>query len=112
MSERSRPTWSLLAGGGSLQPSGAYTAGSTYQSGGPALVSASSAGLTESTSVGVTGAFPGPLNRIYDYVDQSTQTLLGSYTLGLAVSGNRLYVPATNHEGDWTDSYFSSDSDV
>jgi len=102
----SSPTWSLLAGGGSLQPSGAYTAGSTYQSGGPALVSASSAGLTESTSVGVTGAFPGPLNRIYDYVDQSTQTLLGSYTLGLAVSGNRLYVPAPNHEGDWTDSYF------
>ncbi len=102
----SSPTWSLLSGGGSLQQSGLYTAGTTYQDGGPALVSASSSGLTESTSVGVTGAFPGLLNRTYDYVDQHTQTLLGSYTLGLAVSGNRLYVPATNHEGDWTDSYF------
>jgi len=98
--------WSLLAGGGSLQQSGLYTAGTAYQNGGPALVSASSSGVSESTSIGVTGAFPGLLNRIYDYVDQHTQTLLGSYSLGLAVSGNWLYVPATNHEGSWADSYF------
>jgi hypothetical protein len=98
--------WTLLAGGGSLQQTGLYTAGTTVQSGGPALISASSSGVTEETSVGVTGAFPGLLNRIYDYVDQHTQALLGTYSLGLAVSGNRLYVPATNHEGEWSDSYY------
>ncbi len=104
--EGSGLNWSLLAGGGSLQQSGLYTAGTTYQSGGPALVSAGSSGVTESTSIGVTGAFPGLLNRIYDYVDQHAQTLVGSYTLGLAVSGNWLYVPATNSEGDSNNSYF------
>jgi hypothetical protein len=105
----SSPTWSLLAGGGSLQQSGLYTAGNTYQSGGPALVSASASGVTASTSVGVTGAFPGLLNRIYDYVDQHTQTLPGTYTLGLAVSGSRLYVLAGNYEPDIIGSYFFID---
>lgn len=100
------PTWSLLAGGGSLQPGGLYSAGTSVQSGGPALISATSSGVAEQTSVGVTGAFPGLLNRIYDYVDQHTQALLGTYTTNQAVSGNRLYVAATNHGGDWTDSYF------
>jgi hypothetical protein len=98
--------WNLLAGGGTLQPDGLYTAGTSYQSGGPALVSANNSSATEQTSIGVTGEFPGLLNRIFDYVDQHTQTLLGTYTLGLAVSGTRMYVAATNHDGEWSDSYY------
>ena len=98
--------WSLLTGGGSLQSSGLYTAGTTLQSGGPAIISASSSSTTEQTSVGVTGGFPGLVNRIHDYVDQHTQTLLGTYPVGLAVNGNRMFVAASNHQGLWNDSYF------
>ena len=98
--------WTLLAGGGALQQSGLYSAGTTYQNGGSALISASSSGVTEQTSVGVTGAFPGLVNRIYDYVDQHTQGQPGTYALGLAIGGNRLYVPATNNLGSGTASYF------
>lgn len=98
--------WNLLAGGGSLQQGGLYTAGTSVLSGGPALVTASNSSVTEETSVGVTGAFPGLVNRIFDYVDQHTQALLGTYPSGLAVNGNRMYVAASNHEGAWTDSYY------
>jgi len=100
------PTWSLLAGGGLLQQGGLYTAGTSVQSGGPALISASSSGVTEQTSVGVTGAFPGLLNRAYDYIDQHTQNPLGTYSSGLAVSGNQLYVAASNDGWGSTNSYF------
>jgi hypothetical protein len=102
----SGPAWTLLAGGGSLQQDGLYTAGTSVQSGGPALISASSSGVTEQTSVGVTGAFPGLLNRVYDYIDQHTQNPLGTYSSGLAMSGSRLYVAASNYEGNSTNSYF------
>jgi hypothetical protein len=98
--------WSLVNGGGSLQPGGLYAAGTGTLGGGPALVSATSSAITEQTSVGVTGAFPGLLNRIYDYVDETTQALEGTYTMGLAVSGNRLYVSAENELGFWSNSYF------
>jgi hypothetical protein len=98
--------WDLINGAGSLQSGGLYAAGTTTLSGGPALVSATSSTNTEQTSIGVTGAFPGLLNRIYDYVDETTQALKGTYTMGLAVSGNRLYVSAENELGFWSNSYF------
>lgn len=105
-------TWSLLAGGGSLQQNGLYAAGTSIQNGGPALISASSSGVTEQTSVGVTGAFPGLLNRIYDYVDQHTQELHGTYVTNQAVSGNRLYVAATDYNGLTFSYYFIDIYDI
>jgi hypothetical protein len=98
--------WNLLAGGGSLQSSGLYSAGATLQAGGPALISGVSSGAMEQTSVGVTGAFPGLVNRIYDYVDQNSQVQHGTYSLGMAVVGNRLYVSASNELEAYNDSYF------
>ena len=98
-------SWSLLSGGGSLQSNGLYDAGTTLQSGGPAIVSASSTTTTEQTSVGVTGAFPGLVNRIYDYVDQHTLQLPGTYTTSFAAVGNRLFASATNYLGASTNSY-------
>src|SRR5581483_7941024 len=106
--------WNLLAGGGSLSSGGLYNAGTTYQAGGPALVSASSSSVTEQTSVGVTGAFPGLLNRIFDYADQHNQPIKNTYTLGLAINGSRMFVPATDYIGAnnsyyWIDVYDISD---
>lgn len=99
-------TWSLSAGGGSLNSNGLYTAGSAVQSGGPALIAGTYSGAKEQTSVGVTGAFPGLLNRIYDYVDEHDANATGSFVCGMAVNGSRLYVATSNHEGAFNDSYF------
>ena len=98
--------WSLLTGGGSLSSSGLYQAGTNVISGGPAAVSATGSGATEQTSIGVTGAFPGLLNRINDYFDEHQPDAPGSFADGLAIVGNRMYVAASNHLGGYTDSYF------
>jgi len=99
-------TWDLLAGGGSLNSNGLYTAGTALQDGGPALVSAISNSQTETTSVGVTGKFPGLVNRLYEYADQHNPDFQGIYPYGMAVIGNRLYILAGNHIGSYTDSYY------
>lgn len=99
-------TWSLLAGGGSLSPSGLYTAGSTLQSGGPAPISAVADDATEDALIGVTGKFPGLVNRIYEYADQNSQNFSGVYPYGTAVIGNRLYVLDSNYVGSETYSYY------
>ena len=98
--------WTQMAGGGSITSDGLYTAGNQTRDGGPALVSAVSSGATERTSVGVTGAFPGLVNRVFDYVDQHDPNAEGSYIYGMALSGNRLFVSASNHVGANNDSYF------
>ena len=95
--------WDLLAGGGSLSPSGLYSAGTRVQDGGPAIISATANSETEQTQVGVTGAFPGLLNRIYDYYDQHQQNTTSTTATGLVVVGNRMYAAATN---GYIDSYF------
>ena len=99
-------TWNLLAGGGSLNSSGLYAAGNTLQSGGPAPISAVANGATETASIGVTGEFPGLVNRISEYADQNTQNFSGVYPQGMAVIGNRLYVLDSNYVGSETDSYY------
>jgi hypothetical protein len=99
-------TWSLLAGGGSLSSSGLYSAGSALQSGGPAPVSAVANGATEMASVGVTGEFPGLVNRLAEYADQNDPNFEGVYPWGMAIIGNRLYVLDGNHIGGYTDSYY------
>ncbi len=98
--------WSLLNGGGSINSNGLYTAGTGIQNGGPASISAVSSGATEPVFVGVTGAFPGLLNRVYDYVDQNDPNATGTYINGMTIVGNRLYVSATNYLGGNTNSYF------
>jgi hypothetical protein len=54
----------------------------------------------------VTGTAPGLVNRISDYADQHNPNFTSSYVYGMAVSGGRLYVEASNHVGSYTDSYF------
>ena len=99
-------SWTKLSGGGSITSNGLYTAGSRTQDGGPTVISADSSGTAEQTSVGVTGAFPGLVNRIFDYVDQHDPNATGSYVYGMALSGSRLFVAASNHVGAYNDSYF------
>lgn len=89
------PTWNLT-GPGSLSPNGLYTASSLVADGGSANVSASTGGITETASVGVSGAFPGIVNRVNDYIDLA-QSLspFGTSVSEVAVSGNRLYALAS-----------------
>jgi len=101
--------WSLLAGGGTLTPGGLYNAGTNLLAGGPAPVSATANGATEQVQVGVTGAFPGLLNRINDYFDQNQPNTPGTFADGLTIVGKRMYVAASNHLGAYTDSYFWTD---
>jgi len=97
--------WNLLAGGGSLSAAGLYTAGTTLQSGGPAIVSALSSGVTETATLGVTGKFPGLVNRISEYTDQNDPNSQSATPDGLAVIGNRAYVSASNYIGS-TNAYY------
>jgi hypothetical protein len=99
-------TWSLLAGGGSLNSGGFYTAGNTLRSGGAAPISAVANSDTETASIGVTGEFPGLVNRISEYANQNTQNFSGVYPQGMAVIGNRLYVLESNYVGSETESYY------
>ena len=99
-------TWNLLAGGGSLNSAGLYQAGTQLQDGGPALISAVSSGVSEQTSTGVTGLFPGLVNRTAEYADQHDPNQLGRFLVGLAVNGNRLYAATSNHLGAYNNSYF------
>ena len=98
--------WDLLAGGGSLDSGGLYSAGTHLKDGGPAIVAATASGVTQQTQVGVTGAFPGLVNRVYDYVDQHDPNMEGTSPTGIAAIGNRLYVSASNHAGSYSDSYY------
>src|SRR5581483_8712427 len=77
--------------------------------GGPALISATSNNASEQTQVGVTGAFPGLVNRVNDYFDQHIPNATGSFADGLTVLGNRMYVAGSNHLGSYTDSYYWTD---
>jgi hypothetical protein len=97
--------WSLLAGGGSLNSSGLYDAGTSTAAGGPAIISATGNNSTARTQIGVTGAFPGLVNRINDYFDQHQQDSLGTFVNGLTVVGNRMYVAAGNHLGAYNNIY-------
>jgi hypothetical protein len=77
------PTWSILAGGGSLLSSGLYTASSLLEDTGPIAVSAAYGGFSSRASIGVTGLTPGLVNRV---------TESGTLPSSLAVEGGRTYV--------------------
>lgn len=83
--------WSILAGGGSINSSGLFTAPTDPTQAGGVPVSAKSGSATATSSVAVTGAVPGLISRFYDYWDQNNQLFEGTYTDTFAVCGNRAY---------------------
>jgi hypothetical protein len=86
-------TWSLLTGGGTLLPNGSYTASALAADGGGELVSATYQGTQEQAWIGVTGGFPGLINRVYDYLDLTTPKIQRvTQPFSIAVSGKRAYV--------------------
>lgn len=111
------PTWSILAGGGSLLASGEYTAPTIVQDSGGVLVAASYLGSTANASIGVTGGIPGLINRVNDYLENSTQTgPTGTLTSNLAVDSSHSYVLSVDSSPSvaipkycWIDVYDISD---
>ena len=86
------PQWSVLAGGGSISPGGLFTAPTTASLAGPVPVAATASSATEQTSIAVSGAFPGLVNRVFDYADFTTFTPKeATFAKSVAVSGNRAY---------------------
>ena len=85
------PAWGL-EGPGAISTSGLYTASTAVADGGSVPINLTSGSVTESAAVGVTGAFPGIVNRVNDYNDLSSGSLLfGTSVFSVAVSGTRLY---------------------
>ncbi len=86
------PQWSVLAGGGNVTPGGLFTAPTTATQAGPVPITAIAGSTTEQTSVAVSGAFPGLVNRVFDYADFTTFTPPeATFVKSVAVSGNRAY---------------------
>jgi len=85
------PAWSLPAADGTITPGGLFTAPNTVPQAGPIPVIANLGGSVQSTSVGVTGGFPGLVNRVWDYVNFNKPENLGMVVETVAVSGNRAY---------------------
>jgi hypothetical protein len=83
--------WSVLAGGGSIDNAGLYTAPTTFVQAGGVPISATASGTTANAAVSVTGAFPGVVSRTYDYVNLNNQVFEGTYVQTLSVNGNRMY---------------------
>ncbi|MGO9445279.1 MAG: PQQ-binding-like beta-propeller repeat protein [Thiobacillaceae bacterium] len=86
------PQWSVLAGGGSIKSGGLFTAPTVVAQAGPVPVAATAGSTTEQTSVAVSGAFPGLVNRVYDYADFTVYTPPEeTFVKAVAVSGNTAY---------------------
>jgi hypothetical protein len=83
--------WSLPAADGTITPGGLFTAPNNVPQAGPIPVIANLGGSVQSTSVGVTGGFPGLVNRVWDYVNFNHPGKLGMVVETVAVSGNRAY---------------------
>lgn len=91
------PTWQLN-GPGLLTSSGDYTASSQLAGGGGIPVTATYSGVSEQTSLSVTGSFPGIVNRVADYIDLTqTPFPLGTWTAYVGTAGNSAYVESANY---------------
>lgn len=111
------PTWAITAGGGTLNPSGLYTAATTLQDTGAIPITATATAGSASNAIGVVGGFPGMVNRLLDYPDISANSS-GQTTIprNLAVDGNKVYVLSDNLPAiiagghyKWIDTYDASD---
>jgi hypothetical protein len=86
------PQWSILAGGGGISSSGLFTAPTSMAQAGPVIVSATVGSTTEQTSIAVSGAYAGQVNRVFDYADFTKNTRPEwAYVQSVTVSGNRAY---------------------
>jgi hypothetical protein len=86
------PAWSVLAGGGTVTPGGLFTAPTIAAQSGGVPIAATENSTTEQTSVAVSGAFAGEVNRVFDYADFTTFTPKeATYAQSVAVSGNTAY---------------------
>ncbi|MGA2979868.1 MAG: PQQ-binding-like beta-propeller repeat protein [Terriglobales bacterium] len=104
------PQWSVLAGGGSITSGGLFTAPTVAAQAGPVPVAATAGTTTEQTSVAVSGAFPGLVNRVFDYADFTTFTPPeATFVKSVAVSGNRAYTLTGGTPFQLTPSYEALD---
>ncbi|MGD0467521.1 MAG: hypothetical protein ABSA54_04020 [Terriglobales bacterium] len=103
------PTWSLLAGGGAINSAGVYTAPTATAAAGYVPVQAQSGSTTEQAGVAVSGAFPGLVNRIYDYADfknsENSNPPEARFVKSVAVNGNRAYTISIGNPSSLTPSY-------
>ena len=83
--------WDLNSGGGTLSSNGLYTSSTDIADGGTIPLSANVAANMENASVTVTGAFPGVINTVSDYVDFTTPLPLGTNYEQVTSSGTRLF---------------------
>jgi hypothetical protein len=86
--------WSVLAGGGTITGNGLYTAPTSGSGAGPVALSVTANVASQQTRLSVTGAFPGLVNRIYNYVDFHTlnaQTLGPSFSWAVTGAANRAF---------------------
>lgn len=112
------PTWSITAGGGTMSPSGLYTAATTLQDTGAIPITATATVGSATNAIGVVGGFPGMVNRIIDYPDISANAS-GTTTLPstITVDGHSVYVFSdnlpfivANGHYKWIDVYDATDS--
>ena len=103
------PTWSVLAGGGTINSAGVYTAPTATASAGYVPVQGQSGSTTEQAGVAVSGAFPGLVNRIYDYADfkssANSNPPEARFVESVAVNGNRAYTISVGNPSSLTPSY-------
>jgi hypothetical protein len=104
------PQWSVLAGGGSISAGGLFTAPTVAAQAGAVPISATTGSTTEQSSVTVSGAFPGLVNRVYDYANFNTFTPAeATFTESVAVSGNRAYAVTSGNPYHLTAAYRAID---
>jgi len=104
------PQWSVLAGGGSVSTGGLFTAPTVGSQAGAVPISAVVGTTTETSSVAVSGTFPGLVNRVYDYANFNTFTPAeATFVQSVAVSGNRAYALTIGNPYHNTASYEAID---
>lgn len=111
------PTWSVLAGGGDLHADGHFVAPTTLADSGPIPIVASFGGFDAKASIAVTGAYPGLVNRVNDYLNlENGSDPAGTITSSMAVDSSHAYVLSVDNfqyvsgpKECWIDAYDISD---